>query len=245
MEYKVILDSFEGPLDLLLHLIDKSEVDIYDISIAEITDQYIEYLKKMEELDLEITSEFLVMAATLLEIKSKMLLPIEKKEKLFDEDEIDPRQELIEKLIEYRRFKAAAIELKDREVIQSMIYSKPREDIAELIDDAVQLSIDGIELNTLVNALHKLMKKNRQTISEPTFTNINRDSITIEESMDNILATLYIVKNISFEDIFKETTNRFEIVVTFLALLELIKLEKISVKQENSFKQINIKLRNN
>lgn len=245
MEYKVVLESFEGPLDLLLHLVDKSQVDIYDISIAEITDQYIEYLDKAEELDLEITSEFLVMAATLLEMKSKMLLPIEKKEELFDDEGIDPREELILKLLEYKKYKAAAVELKDKEILQSMIFSKPREEIEELTDIPMQLTIDGIELNTLVNALNTVLKKNKKTTETVTFDNITRDSITIEEGMEYIVAILTLKNRTTFDSIFIDKTTKFEIVVTFLGMLELIKIGRIFVYQEGNFDEIMIKLNPN
>ncbi|WP_066500080.1 segregation and condensation protein A [Abyssisolibacter fermentans] len=242
MEYKVILDSFEGPLDLLLHLIDKAEVDIYDISITQITDQYLSYLEKMEELDLEITSEFLVMAATLLVIKSKMLLPKEKKDKLFDNEEMDPRDELIQKLIEYKKFKAAALDLKDKEIIQSMIYAKPQEDMDYYQEESIQLTFDGIKLNNLVNALYKVLRKNKYKTNENTFDNIHRDSITIEESMEYILYSLSKLNVINFEEIFANNVSKFEVVVTFLALLELIKLNKVTVYQKDNFEQIEIKL---
>ncbi|WP_050356268.1 segregation and condensation protein A [Gottschalkia purinilytica] len=244
MKYKVILEGFEGPLDLLYHLIEKEKVDIYDIPIAKITDQYIAYIETMQELDLEITSEFLVMAATLLEIKSKMLLP-SKKEKdgeQLEMEESDPRAELVKRLIEYKKYKQAAEKLKDKEELHSKLYYKPKEEIEYLITDD-DFTLEGLDLNKLIDSYKSILKKCIILDSQIDYKEIQRDEITIEESIENILDIINYRKKINFEELFEDKLTRSKIVVTFLALLELIKQKVIIIKQENNFDQIIIKLK--
>ncbi len=186
MEYRVVLESFEGgPMDLLLHLIDKAEIDIYDIPINEITEQYLDHIKQMEELDLDVTSEFLLMAATLLEIKSKMLLPKEKKTEgeQLELAEIDPRMELVERLLEYKKYKHISEELQDYEKVQRKVYYKPKEDIG-FIEQEEDEEIEEMDLEKLVQALNQLIKKNKNTGITINMEEIQKEEYTLDESME-------------------------------------------------------------
>lgn len=242
MDYKIVLESFEGPLDLLFHLIEKEKVDIYDIPIAKITDQYISYIKSMQEIDLDITSEFLVMAANLLEIKSKMLLPSKKDiegEQLEIED-VDPREELVRRLLEYKKFKMAAEELKSKGDIRSKIYFKPKEELDDFVQQDDNFELDGLELKELIKVYNKVIVRCLEYEKKINVTEIQRDEITIEESMANITTIIKDKKTIEFEELFEGTFTRSRIVVTFLSILELIKLKIIKVVQDKNFKEITI-----
>lgn len=240
MKYEVHLESFEGPLDLLYHLIEKEKIDIYDIPISKITDQYINHINTMKELDLEVTSEFLVMASTLIEIKSKMLLPKVKKEKLEDEEEIDPREELVKKLIEYKKYKEASLELKNREITHKKIYYKAMEEIDYYEDD---ISFDNVDLNKLITLYEKILAKCIDFEENIDFKEIKRDEITIEESIRDVLYMLRIKKEIKFEELFKSSTTKSRVVTTFLAILELIKQKNILIRQKENFSEIFIELK--
>lgn len=238
MEYKVTLQAFEGPLDLLLHLIEKAEVDIYDIPISNITDQYINYLNKMEEMDLNITSEFLVMAAKLLEIKSKMLLPSEPKDDTqSDEELIDPREEIVRKLIEYKKYKSAANELKSKLEIQNKVFFKPREEIELFIDKDIS-KLEGLIIDDLFEAFNSILIKHIKRKSKLQFNEIQREELTIEDSMDQIMQTLKYKEKLFFEDMFNSTMSKSKMIVIFLSVLELIKLKQIKVIQEINFGKI-------
>ena len=244
MKYIVELETFQGPFDLLFHLIEKNEVDIYDIPILEITDQYIEYLETMKVLDLEVTSEFLVMASTLLEIKSRMLLPCKEKKEDMQNEEGDPRSELIKKLLEYKKFKEVANDLKLKEELQQKIFCKPREEINHFSDEGEQLMLEDIKLIDLFDAFNKIIKRKGHIETEINIKEIQRDEITIEESMEKIKEIIGINNKIKFDDLFCDIRTRVSIVVTFLAILELIKLKEIKIKQENNFEDIIIFLNN-
>ncbi|MGF7057038.1 segregation and condensation protein A [Brassicibacter mesophilus] len=242
MDYKIVLESFEGPLDLLFHLIEKEKVDIYDIPIAKITDQYISYIKSMQEIDLDITSEFLVMAANLLEIKSKMLLPSKKDiegEQLEIED-VDPREELVRRLLEYKKFKMAAEELKSKGDIRSKIYFKPKEELDDFVQQDDNFELDGLELKELIKVYNKVIVRCLEYEKKINVTEIQRDEITIEESMANITTIIKDKKTIEFEELFEGIFTRSRIVVTFLSILELIKLKIIKVVQDKNFEEITI-----
>ena len=240
IKYEVILESFEGPLDLLYHLIEKEKVDIYDIPISKITDQYIEHINAMKEFDLEVTSEFLIMASTLIEIKSKMLLPKVKKEEIEDEDGLDPREELVRKLIEYKKYKEASLELKAREDTYKKIYYKAREEI-EYYEE--ELDLEGVDLSTLMELYENILEKGLDLPKDTEFEEIKRDEITIEESIRDVLYTLNLKKKIKFQDLFEANSTKAVIVTTFLAILELIKQKSISIKQENNFSEIYVELK--
>lgn len=240
MEYKVVLEAFEGPLDLLMHLIEKEKVDIYDIPIAKITDQYIEYFKTMQSIDLNVTSEFLVMAATLLEIKSKMLLPSSSKEdEQLEIEEIDPREELVRRLLEYKKFKAAAEDLRAKGDIQSKVFFKPKEELEEFIEQDFEL--EKVDFKELFLAYINVLNRSKDNIKEINLTEIQRDELTIEDCMDNLGNLIKEKKEIKFEELFDDDITKTRVVVIFLSILELIKLKKIKVIQEQNFGDIIIK----
>lgn len=246
MAYNVKIQVFEGPFDLLFHLIEKNQIDIYDIPMTEITEQYISYLESLEELNLDITSEFLVMAATLIEIKSKMLLPIQVVEdKQLELDDLDPRGELVRRLLEYKKYKAAAEELKDKEQRYQRIYFKPKEEfIFDELDPSLSI-MDNIEVKDLLLALSKCIeKRSKITSPEKTIREMQRDVITIEDKTKEILDLLNKENKILFQDMFSDLTTKIEIITTFLALLELIRLKQVIIKQDNAYKDIIIELRN-
>ncbi|WP_141266242.1 ScpA family protein [Thermodesulfovibrio sp. Kuro-1] len=225
MIIQVALPVFEGPLDLLLHLIKQNKIDIYDIPIALITKQYLEYLELMKELDLEIASEFLVMAATLIYIKSKMLLPKQEQ----PEEEEDPRKELVEQLIEYEKIKEASQLLKERYKIWSKAFSRNTSKEQELF-------LEELSIFDLFQALRKILDKPQPKIYIP------KETIKIEEKIEQILNILKFKKSITFQELFSPDCSKLEIIVTFLALLELLRLKFVKAFQKNPFGEILIKL---
>jgi len=239
MSISVKLQAFEGPLDLLLHLIEKAEVDIYDIPIAEITDQYLQYIGMMEIHDLEVSSEFLVMAATLLEIKSKMLLPKPKKEESTGES-IDPREELIQKLIEYKKYKEVSLELKDKLGIYEKVFYKAPEPIEDYINDAA--SISNVSLDMLYISFKNILLKN-DSKKRTNYREIYREVVTVDDKIRLISKLLASKPSFYFDDLFLSCYNRYEIIVTFLAVLELIKRRSLMIEQERNFSRILIKRR--
>lgn len=239
MAYHIKLEAFEGPLDLLFHLIEKHEIDLYDIPITQVTEQYIAYLKGMEELDLEIASEFLVMAATLLEIKSKMLLPIEATEnQQMELEALDPRYELVQKLLEYKKYKLAAESFKERENSINQLYFKPREELIFETEET-PVVLEGLELSDLLKALEKaLAGKKLSPTGKNTLRQMQREVFTIEDKIQDLLQRLNHQPRLQFSRIFNDLSSRTEIITTFLALLELIRLKEITVKQEHCFTDI-------
>jgi len=233
MSYKVKLQVFEGPLDLLLHLIKKEEIDIYDIPIAKITEQYVEYLEFMKLLDLNIAGEFLVMAATLMHIKSKMLLPQPKMEEEAEEE--DPRAELVKRLLEYKRFKEAASELYHRGARQSDYFARG---VSLLDADSKSQKEEYFEadLFDLMTAFNKIMKE----IPKKLFHEVVKDEYTIEEKIHDIFHLLVKKPYLSFYSLLRNAKKKTEIVTIFLAILELIRLKEIVVKQSKAFGDIRI-----
>ncbi|WP_152394005.1 segregation and condensation protein A [Paenibacillus guangzhouensis] len=238
------LETFEGPLDLLLHLIDKAEIDIQNVSISEITDQYMEYLNTMQELELDVTSEFLVMAATLLSMKSKLLLPkppvIEWEEDFYmdPEDELDPRAELIQKLIEYRKYKGIADHLREREFERSLIYSREPEDLTPFMPTVIENPVEGLHTADLVRAFQKALRK---ATRRNTVARIQRDEISVKDRIRDVVTTLHRVGRggkVLFSKLLNEEMDRHEIVVTFLAILELMKMKQIRCYQDHLFDDI-------
>lgn len=239
MEYKISIDIFEGPMDLLLHLIDKAEIDIYDIPISLITEQFIDYLHKMDELNLEVTSDFLVMAATLLEIKSKMLLPQKEKntgDQLETED-IDPRAELVKRLVEYKKYKSVSEKLRELENIQSKVFYKPKEDIVDAIDE--NLEIANMNINDLLKALNNIIKR-RSSIKEKVLDvrEIQREEYTLQKCVNEIKEKLKKESTIYFSSLLKEDSSRAEIITYFLSVLELINMKLINVIQDEDFSDL-------
>ncbi|MHC8522430.1 segregation/condensation protein A [Rossellomorea sp. H39__3] len=239
MEYNVKIEAFEGPMDLLLHLINSLEIDIYDIPMAQITEQYMIYVHAMKDLQLDVASEYLVMAATLLAIKSKMLLPKYDEDSLDEEiefEEEDPRDELVERLIEYRKFKEAATELRSREEERAG-FTKPPSDLSEYIEDSnLKDSIGQVTVYDMLGAFNKLLR--RKKLQKPVQTRITRQEISIEKRMDEILVSLQSLrKRTTFTSLFP-SNQKDHLVVTFLAVLELMKRQKIRVDQEENFTEI-------
>lgn len=243
MSIDVKLQVFEGPLDLLLHLIEKNQVNIYDIPIVTITEQYLEYLGEMQRQDLDVMSEFLVMAATLINIKAKMLLPKEEEE---EEVEEDPRAELVRRLLEYKMYKYAATELKDMELdAAGSIYRSPAipKEVAEYREeiDPVELC-DGLTLNRLNEIFQMVMKKQVEKIDpiRSKFGTIEREEINIEERMDTIRDQVKGLKGISFRTLLEIQASKINVIVTFMAILELMKVGAITVRQDGLFDDIMI-----
>jgi len=233
MTYKVRLEIFEGPLDLLLYLIKKEELDIYDIPIAKITDQYLEYLEIMKMLDLDIAGEFIVMAATLMQIKSKMLLPPEEVTQQETEEE-DPRAELVQKLLEYKKFKEVADKLAEKEADANRFYS--RQSSEKPVFETEDSPFFEASIFDLLTAFSKILKE----IPKETFHRIVKDQFTVGEKIHDIFHLLIKEPKIYFSRLFKEARSKIEIIVTFLALLELIRLKEIVVVQHGHFGEIEI-----
>lgn len=241
MGIPVKLEVFEGPLDLLLHLIDKNKIDIYDIPIVEITNQYMEYIRAMQEKDLNIMSEFLLMAATLLDIKCRMLLPIEVNE---DGEEEDPRQELVEKLLQYKMYKYMSYELKDRQMDGERLLFKEATipDEVKEYQEPVDLDVllDGITLSKLQAVFQDVMKKqyNKLDPVRSAFGKIEKEEVTVEEKMDYLQEYVKSHSRFSFRELLQKQSSKTQIVVTFLAILELMKTGLVYVEQENTFDEI-------
>ena len=222
--YPVHLTNFEGPLDLLLHLIKKNEVSIYDIPILTITKQYIDYIDLMQEMNLDVAGEFLVMAATLIHIKSRMLLP--RPDPAQEDPEEDPREALIRRLLEHQKFKAAAELLHERETLRSAQWTRPDGPIAEIAGEAPEPEIE-IDLFSLISAFRTVVEraKARPTIYLPS------EQIPIEVRIEQLMERLSETEACGFEDLFEDVQSRAGLVVTFLALLEMIRLKLIRVFQ--------------
>jgi segregation and condensation protein A len=235
-DYKVKIEVFEGPLDLLLYLIKKEEVDIYSVSIERITKQYLEYLQTFRMLDLDIAGEFVVMAANLIYIKSRSLLPADQQAADEEADEEDPRWDLIRQLIEYKKFKDVAFHLHRCEVLQEGII--PRIAGKPTVDDTETLLKDEVGIFDLITAFQKVLKKleNRQENLREIF----EENFTVSDKIDYILQTISSGAKVSFSSLFATAATRTEIVVTFLALLELIRLKQLRVTQQAAFSDIEI-----
>jgi segregation and condensation protein A len=227
-EYKVKLEVFEGPLDLLLYLIKKDEIDIYDIPVERITAQYLEYLDLFKTLDIELAGEFVVMAATLMYIKSRCLLPVEQRPPDEQAEEDDPRWELVRQLIEYKKFKDAAAQLQERELYQADLFgrasSKP-----EIVEARPIAEVSILDLITAFNNVIKRLAKPED------LREIFEENFTVSDKIDLILKMTESGVPIQFEEMFAGVATRTEVVVTFLALLELIRMKHLRAIQEESF----------
>ncbi len=243
MEMNVKLQVFEGPLDLLLHLLDKNKVNIYDIPIVEITNQYLEYIAEMKRRDLNILSEFLVMAATLIDIKSRMLLPVTEEE---GEEEEDPRNELVQQLLEYKMYKCMAYELKDLQMDASRVLFKeptiPEEVLAyeEPID--MEALVSDVTLAKLNEIFKSIMKKQADKIDpvRSKFGKIQKEEISLEDKMASLESYAATHKRFSFRHLLEAQCSKEAVIVTFLAILELMKVGKITISQEKIFDDIKI-----
>ncbi|MBI4726430.1 segregation/condensation protein A [candidate division TA06 bacterium] len=230
--YQVKLEIFEGPLDLLLYLIKQQEVDIYDIPIARITQQYLEYIEIIKSLDLEVAGEFLVMAATLIKIKSKMLLP--RHEELEGPEAEDPRRDLVQQLLEYKKFKEAASRLEEREEHQRLMYPRPKGAFEKQAEPPAESPKPEVELLDLLQAFRQVVER----IDKVKLYQIVGEDITIEERLNFVLKEISVKKKMKFSDLFVNETRKLMMVVTFFALLELIRLGHVTVTQEGLFGDI-------
>jgi segregation and condensation protein A len=233
-DYKVKLEVFEGPLDLLLYLIKQDEVDIYEISIERITRQYLEYLQAFNELNIELAGEFVVMAANLIYLKSRSLLPVDQQPPDEDAEEDDPRWDLIRQLIEYKKFKEAAAELHQRELEQERIFAREG-GFPSPLEEPLRLGEVGIF--QLINAFQALVRRveARQEVQE-----IASERFSVSDKIDTILQRVRTGAPVRFSDLFRAVASRVEVVVTFLALLELIRLRQVRAIQQNIFEEIEI-----
>jgi segregation and condensation protein A len=232
-DYPVHLQNFEGPLDLLLHLIKKHEVSIYDIPIALVTTQYLDYLNLMQELNLDVVGEFLVMAATLIHIKSRMLLP--RPDPTQDEPEEDPREALIRRLLEHQRFKAAAEILHEREIQRSAQWLRPDDRVADVVGEAPEPEIE-VDLFSLMAAFRQVLDRAKQ---RPRVL-LPPEQMPIETRIEQLLARLSTTEACGFEELFADVQTRSGMVVTFLALLEMIRLKLVRVFQQANFGPIRV-----
>ncbi len=230
-DYKVKLDVFEGPLDLLLYLIKRDEVDIYDISIERITKQYLSYLEAFQVLNIELAGEFIVMAANLLYIKSRTLLPVDQQMAEEDAEEDDPRWELIRQLIEYKKFKEAAAQLRDQALLQESLF--PRVPVTPDLAPAENLLVEEVGIFDLIHAFQKILKRLEKKPED--LREIFAENFTVSEKIDYLLRVTSSGTSMQFEELFADVASRTEIVVTFLAMLELIRLKQIRVRQEGHF----------
>lgn len=243
MEIDVKLDAFEGPLDLLLHLIEKNKIDIYDIPIALITSQYLAYVREIPAEDMERASAFIVMAATLIEIKSKMLLPPEVDE---EGEEIDPREELVQQLLEYKMYRYAADELRQKQADAAQTFYKeadiPDEVMAYRPAPDVDAFCAGVEPGDLKQTFDRLMKQQLDRIDEQhaSFGKIEKETVTLPEKMEALHGYARRHRKFSFRTLLREAKNKMDVIVTFVALLEMIRQGDVTVKQEELFDDIEI-----
>jgi segregation and condensation protein A len=233
MSYKIKLEIFEGPLDLLLYLVKKDHLNIYDIPIAKVTEQYLQYLDLMQLLDLNIAGEFLVMAATLMQIKSKMLLPAE--EYPAEGQQEDPREELVKRLLEYEKFKEIAESLRQKETDQREVFKRPKPEIEKEIPDNKEVYFEA-SIFDLINAFSAALKD----VPKEVFYEVIKDEFTIEEKIHEILHLLLVTESMTLSEFFSKAKNKLEIIVVFLAILELVRMKEIVARQKELFQEIEV-----
>jgi segregation and condensation protein A len=231
--YPVRLDNFEGPLDLLLHLIKKHELSIYDIPILTITKQYLEYIDLMQEMNLDVAGEFLVMAATLIHIKSRMLLP--RADPTQEDPDEDPREALVRRLLEHQKFKAAAELLHERETLRSAQWTRPDGPIAEIAGESPEPEVE-VDLFSLITAFRAVVERARQRPK----VYLPSEQIPIEDRIEQLMSMLSETEACGFEDLFADVQSRAGMIVTFLAMLEMIRLKLIRVFQSGSMGPIRV-----
>jgi segregation and condensation protein A len=235
--YRVKLQAFEGPLDLLLHLIRKNQLDIYDIPISLITKQYLEYLSAMKELNLDIAGEFIVMASTLVQIKSRMLLPVQPEEDLSEEEVEDPRAELVRRLLEYQCYRDAAGQLDANFLLGRDVFIRSA-DTVELEDLPGDEQLVEVDLFQLVAAVQKILEKLPAQIAHE----VHSDTIKVADRINDILTVLHEKDMVTFEELFLAGCNRDYIVTSFLAILELCKMRLVKIFQDTDFSTIWLRL---
>ncbi len=240
MLYKVKLDAFEGPLDLLLHLINRLEIDIYDIPMSTLTEQYIEHLHAMRVLRLDELSEYLVLAATLIEIKSKMLLPVHEEEDFGNNDDFnieeDPRDELVARLIEYRKYKEAADNLQESAEERSEFFTKPPGDLSQFGEIVTVESEENLNVFDLIGAFQKMMERNR--LKAPITASITKTEQSVGEKMDEIMGRLEMSGGSCNFNVLFDEGDMPGLVVTFMSILELMLRGDVNVDQSNNFEQL-------
>jgi segregation and condensation protein A len=229
-DYRVQLEIFEGPLDLLLYLIKQQEIDIYDIPIAEITDQYLQYVQMMRELNITVAGEYLVMAANLIYIKSKMLLPVEPTAEGEEELE-DPRRELVDRLLEHERFKKAADLLHVRQVLEDSIWPRGEDEFQQEEQETVSASVFD-----LVKSFHQIVERFKENI----VVRIEHESVTVEGKIQELRNLLAVTREIMFSSFLKTPISRLHLVITFVALLEMARLSEVQLLQSGVFEDIRI-----
>ena len=234
-DYPIKLENFEGPLDLLLHLIRKNEVDIYDIPILPITKQYLDYLDVMEELDLDVAGDFLVMAATLIHIKARMLVPRLEHETADEGDTDDPRDVLVRRLIEHEKYKAAAELLHERETVRSAQWGRPDERITDISGEPFERELE-VDLFGLLQAFEAVIKRARERPGVP----VPGEEVSIETRTRQLMERLSETEACGFEDLFDEAYGRGDLITTFLALLEMLRLKLVRVFQSGAFGPIRV-----
>lgn len=234
MSYKVKIELFEGPLDLLLYLVKKDHLNIYDIPIAQVTEQYLRYIELMQLMDLNIAGEFLVMAATLLQIKSKMLLPAEEIKVELEEE--DPRAELVKRLLEYEKFKEIAETLRQKELSQQEIFKRPKLEENLNIPESSEKVYFEASIFDLINAFSRALEE----VPKDLFYEVIKDEFTIEEKVHQILHLLLVEQAVKISALFARAKNKIEVIVTFLGILELIRMKEIVARQTDLFQEIEI-----
>lgn len=232
--YPVRLEHFEGPLDLLLHLITQHEVDIYDIPIAQVAQQYLDYIDVMQELDLDVAGEFLVMAATLIHIKSKMLVPVDPTEAAGDENQEDPRDALVQRLLEFQRYKEAAGVLHQKGQVRAATWTRP-DSVLPAFDDAGEEMLEA-GLFDLISAFKELLDRRKALLSHE----VESQGKTVEQRMDELLAMLRAGESLEFLELFATLETKADMILTFLALLELIRMKLVKVYQRGNFGAIRV-----
>ncbi len=241
MSISVSLEAFDGPLDLLLHLIEKNKIDIFDIPIVEITEQYMEYVEQMETKDMDVMSDFLVMAATLLKIKSKMLLPAQVNE---EGEEEDPRAELVARLLEYKMYKYASYELRDRQLDASRLLFKQATIPDEIADYKEEIDVESllsdVTLSRLQTVFKGIMKKQVDKIDpiRSKFGKIEKEQVSLEDRIIYIEEYAMLHQKFNFVKLLEEQSDKITLIVTFLGILELMKIGKLKIAQENIFDDI-------
>jgi len=232
MSYKVKIELFEGPLDLLLYLVKKDHLNIYDIPIAKVTEQYLQYLNLMQLMDLNIAGDFLVMAATLMQIKSKMLLPAEETPQVEEED---PREELVKRLLEYEKFKEIAETLRQKEQGQQEVFKRPRGADKSEIPVETEVYFEA-SIFDLISAFSKALEE----IPKQAFYEVIKDEFTVEDKVHQILHLLLVSPSVTVTELFSKAKHKLEVIVTFLAILELIRMKEAMAIQRELFSEIEI-----
>ena len=238
MQYKVMINEFEGPLDLLLHLIKENDIDIYDIKIEEVTKQYLDYIKAMKELNLSIASEYLVMASELIEIKSKMLLPKKEVKEEEDDYEEDPKELLIQRLLNYKKYKEVINEFKELEETRKQFFTKEPSNLSYYAIN--EENNDDVSLTDLMDAINNLLK--RKELEKPIETKITKKELSVTERVNKIRSILKCKKEVNFDELFDVQTKE-EVIVSFLSILEMVKKNEITLTQDKNFNAIKVTLK--